>query len=510
MAGAPQVAQLTPQPPYVLALDVGSSSVRALLYDANGDVIPEAKAQRTYDSTTAEDGEVSIDPNMLVAAVTSVIDDVLRQAGPLVEQIAAVATDTFWHSLIVLDASGRPLTPVLTWADTRADAAARELGHELDVTAIHERTGATLHTSYWPAKLRWLTQSCPDVMARAAQLVSFGEYLHRQYLGRSVCSLSMASATGLFITRQQTWDTSLLDHLGLRPEILPSLGDIHDALRGLVPANAERWQVLRDVPWFPALGDGAVANVGSGCTVPERLALTVGTTSAMRAVVPAKTVTPPPGLWLYLLDAKRALLGGALSEGGNFLAWLEKTLRLPPLTEAEPVVAALQPDAHGLTILPFLTGERSPGWHGDAHATIAGIRSNTSPVELLRAGVESLAYRISTVHERLAQALLADNAVHASPIVIGSGGTLLSSPLFRQILADTLGKLLYPLREREASARGAALIALEALGILSDVAQVAPDLDPPIEPGAASGAVYHKAAERQLQLYQLLLGASAV
>ncbi|MGZ3675114.1 MAG: FGGY family carbohydrate kinase, partial [Ktedonobacterales bacterium] len=340
MAGAPQVAQLTPQPPYVLALDVGSSSVRALLYDANGDVIPEAKAQRTYDSTTAEDGEVSIDPNMLVAAVTSVIDDVLRQAGPLVEQIAAVATDTFWHSLIVLDASGRPLTPVLTWADTRADAAARELGHELDVTAIHERTGATLHTSYWPAKLRWLTQSCPDVMARAAQLVSFGEYLHRQYLGRSVCSLSMASATGLFITRQQTWDTSLLDHLGLRPEILPSLGDIHDALRGLVPANAERWQVLRDVPWFPALGDGAVANVGSGCTVPERLALTVGTTSAMRAVVPAKTVTPPPGLWLYLLDAKRALLGGALSEGGNFLAWLEKTLRLPPLTEAEPVVAA--------------------------------------------------------------------------------------------------------------------------------------------------------------------------
>ncbi|MGZ3676388.1 MAG: FGGY-family carbohydrate kinase, partial [Ktedonobacterales bacterium] len=330
------------------------------------------------------------------------------------------------------------------------------------------------------------------------------------YLGRSVCSLSMASATGLFITRQQTWDASLLDHLGLRPEVLPPLGDIHDALRGLTPAYAQRWRVLRDIPWFPALGDGAVANVGSGCTVPERLALTIGTTSAMRAVVPANTVTPPPGLWLYLLDAKRALLGGALSEGGNFLAWLEKTLRLPPLTEAEPVVAALQPDAHGLTILPFLTGERSPGWHGDAHATIAGIRSNTSPVELLRAGVESLAYRISTVHERLAQALLADNAVHASPIVIGSGGTLLSSPLFRQILADTLGKLLYPLREREASARGAALIALEALGILSDVAQVAPDLDPPIEPGAASGAVYHKAAERQLQLYQLLLGASAV
>lgn len=509
MAAASQMTQRTPLPPYVLALDVGSSSVRALLYDANGRMIPEIKAQREYDSITGDDGEVSIDPDMLVTAVTSVIDDALYQAGPLAEQIAAVATDTFWHSLIALDASDRPLTSVLTWADTRADTAARELAHELDVTAIHERTGATLHTSYWPAKLRWLTQTRPDIMAHAVQLVSFGEYLHRQFLGRSVCSLSMASATGLFVTQQQIWDTALLDHLGLRPGVLPPLGDIHDALHGLMPAYASRWPALHNIPWFPALGDGAVANVGSGCAVPERLALTVGTTSAIRVVIPVNTVTPPPGLWLYLLDAKRALLGGALSEGGNFLAWLAKTLRIPPLTEAESAAAALQPDGHGLTILPFLAGERSPGWHGDAHATIAGIQSNTSPTELLRAGIESLAYRIGTVHDRLAQALLAVNSAHASPIIVGSGGTLLSSSLFRQILADTLGIPLYPLQEREASARGAALMALEALRVVPDVTQIALDLDPPVQPDLVRGAVYSKAAGRQLQLYQLLLGASA-
>lgn len=510
MAAASEATRLRPVPPYVLALDVGSSSVRALLYDANGAAIPEVKAQRTYDAITGDDGGVSIDPYQLVAAVASVIDDTLHQAGQLTEQITAVATDTFWHSLIVLDASGRPLTSVLTWADTRAAVAAHELARELDVTAIHERTGATLHTSYWPAKLRWLTQTDPDVMTHAAQLVSFGEYLHRQFLGRSVCSLSMASATGLFITRQQTWDTVLLEHLGWRLEVLPPLGDIHDALRGLTPAYANRWPALRDIPWFPALGDGAVANVGSGCTVPERLALTVGTTSAIRAVIPANTVTPPPGLWLYLLDARRSLLGGALSEGGNFLAWLEKTLRMPPLTEAETAAAALQPDGHGLTILPFLAGERSPGWHGDAHATIAGIQSNTSPTELLRAGVESLAYRIDAVYERLAQVLATSNTAHASPLLIGSGGTLLSSLLLRQILADTLGVPLYPLREREASARGAALMALEALGIIPNVAQLTLDLDPPIQPDSARGAVYRKAAERQAQLYQLLLGASAL
>lgn len=510
MAAASQVPTLAPDPPYVLSLDVGSSSVRALLYDANGNAIPSVKAQRAYTSTTGDDGEASIDADMLVSAVTSIIDEALHQAGPLAERIAAVATDTFWHSLIVLDASDHPLTPILTWADTRADAAAHELARELDATAIHERTGAMLHTSYWPAKLRWLASAHPDVMMRAAQLVSFGEYLHRQFLGRSVCGLSMASATGLFVTRQQAWDTSLIDHLGVRPGLLPPLGDIHDALRGLAPAYADRWPALRNIPWFPALGDGAVANVGSGCTVPERMALTVGTSSAMRAVVPANSVMPPPGLWLYLLDAKRALLGGALSEGGNLFAWLEKTLRVPPLADAEVEAAALQPDSHGLTMLPFLAGERSLGWHGDAHATIAGIQSNTAPTDLLRAGIESLAYRIGVVHERLAQALVSSNALHASPVLVGSGGTLLNSPLFRQVLADALDTPLYPLREREASARGAALMALEALGVLSDVAQLAPDLDQPVQPDPARGAIYRSAVERQRHLYQLLLGASAV
>ena len=510
MAEAFPSTQRTPRPPYILALDVGSSSARAMLYDANGDAVPQIKAQRTYASTTADDGEVSIDPDTLVTIVTGTIDDVLRQAGALAGQIAAVATDTFWHSLIVLDASGHPLTPILTWADTRADAAARELARELDAEAIHQRTGATLHASYWPAKLRWLARSHPDVMAHAAQFVSFGEYLHRQLLGRSVCSLSMASGTGLLLIGQHTWDTALLAHLGISPEQLPPLGDIHDALHGLAPAYADRWQALHSVPWFPALGDGAVANVGSGCAAPERLALTVGTTSAIRALVPAGSTTPPPGLWLYLLDARRALLGGALSEGGNLLAWLEKTQRLPPLPEAEDKAAALQPDGHGLTIVPFLAGERSLGWHGDARATITGIQSNTSPVELFRAGVEALAYRIGAVYERLTEALASSEAAHAQAMVVGSGGTLLSSPLFRQVLADTLGVPLFPLREQEASARGGALVALEALGILPDIARLTPYLDPPVQPDQARGVVYRRAAQRQQQLYQLLLGASAV
>src|SRR5262249_35050967 len=157
-------------------------------------------------------------------------------------------------------------------------------------------------------------------------------------------------------------DTDWQEFLGVRAEQLPPLGDLHDSITGLNPEFAERWPALKDVPWFPAIGDGAAANVGSGCATEENWAITIGTSSAIRVVVPLDVV-PSRGLWLYLVDAQRGLLGGALSEGGNVIAWLTSTLKLPPLSEAEALVAAMSPGGHGLTVLPFISGERSPGWH---------------------------------------------------------------------------------------------------------------------------------------------------
>jgi gluconokinase len=502
VAGEGKSAATTP--PYVLALDIGTSSVRALLFDATGAAVLAAQAQRAYPLQTTTDGAVAVDADLLVAVTAEVVDEALALAGPLAHEIGAVATDTFWHSLVAVDAGGRPLTTVITWADTRPRDAAHALRAELDERAIHQRTGAMLHASYWPAKLRWLRETAPQVFAGAHEYLSFGEYLHRQLLGRSVCSLSMASGTGLLEAHARAWDHELLAALGIEPEQLPPLGDLREALRGLVPAYATRWPALRDVPWFPAIGDGATANVGSGAVSASHLALTIGTSSALRAIVPLDATFPPPGLWLYLLDAQRAVLGGALSEGGNLLAWLERTLRLPALVEAEPVVAALPPDGHGLTLLPFLAGERSPGWHDAARATIAGICTETTPAEILRAGLEALAYRIGTVFTRLTGAL-ASGGMAATPTVIGSGGAFERSAAFRQILADVLGVPLYPSREHEASARGAALLALEALGLIRDVAALPPPLDTPVQPDASRRPLYQRAAARQQQLYQLLL-----
>lgn len=509
--------------PYVLALDIGTSSVRALLFDATSADVPTVHIQRTYPLLEADDGEIAVDADMLVATTAEAIDEALAAAGPLAQHIAAVATDTFWHSLVAMDANGKPLTPVITWADTRPRDAAHELASRLDQHAIHQRTGAMLHASYWPAKLRWLQQTQPEIFASAAEYLSFGEYLHRQLLGRSVCSLCMASGTGLLRTREQVWDDELLRTLDLRQEQLPALGDLRDAVRGLAPRYSGRWPALREVPWYPALGDGAAANVGSGCTTPQRIALTVGTSSALRALVPLEDMShyslpatqgiptipasvetlPPEGLWLYLLDARRGVLGGALSEGGNLFAWMEATLRVPKLAEAEADIAKLPPAASGVTVLPYLAGERSLGWHGEARATFAGIGAKTGPYDVLQAGIEALAYRIGAVYARLARALeLPTN----TPQVIGSGGALLGSPLFQQVVADVLGVPLYPSRDSEASARGAALLALEAIGALPDVTSAPVNLAAPVQPNPARQAVYRQAAARQEELYRRMLG----
>jgi len=487
--------------PFVLGLDVGTSSTRALLFDATGATVSHVQSQRTYQLTTSDEGEVSVDADALLSVVAETIDEALKQAGELAKQIAAVATDTFWHNLLGIDESGRPVMPVITWEDTRPHSVVADLRKQLDEKATHERTGARFHASYWSAKLLWLAKQWPETFKGVTKWLSFGEYMQRKFLGKSVCSLSMASGTGLLVTRERAWDAELLKFLNVRPEQMSELGDLRDSVRGLTAEYADRWPVLRDVPWFPAIGDGASACIGSGCATSDNWSLTIGTSSAMRVVIPPEQTKPPLGLWLYLVDAKRAVLGGALSEGGNMLSWLDTVLKLPELKDAEPLIADLEPDAHGLTILPFLSGERSLGWHAEARMTISGIGRHTTPAELLRAGMESLAYRLATVYEQICGALQIEH-----PRVIGSGGALLGSSLLQSIIADTINAAIYPSRNHEASARGAALLALEAIGVIADVAQIAPALDAPTNPNAERGKRYQSGLERQKKLYQLLSG----
>jgi gluconokinase len=201
-------------------------------------------------------------------------------------------------------------------------------------------------------------------------------------------------------------------------------------------------------------------------------------------------------LWLYSVDRMRGLLGGALSEGGNLYAWMTQTLRLGPREEIERALAELAPDAHGLTVLPFLAGERSPGYHGDARATITGLSLSTRPIEILRAGLEAIAFRFALISDIL------ETAIPPPREIIASGNAILSSPAWMQIMADTFARPVIASGEEEATSRGVALLAFEKLGLLTSLNDAPAALGRVYEPDPARHAIYQRARERQRVLYE--------
>ncbi|HEX2092867.1 MAG TPA: FGGY-family carbohydrate kinase, partial [Longimicrobiaceae bacterium] len=206
----------------------------------------------------------------------------------------------------------------------------------------------------------------------------------------------------------------------------------------------------------------------------------------------------PETLWCYRLDRRRIVTGRALSNAGNAVAWLRETLRLPPALETEAALAALEPDAHGLTVLPLLLGERAPGWERWDGASLAGLTQATRPVEILRAWLEAVAYGIAGPLDALREALGGEVEV------IASGGALHASSVWAGILADVLGCRVTLAAEREASSRGAALVALERLGVVADLADAPVPEGTEYAPDPARHRRYRVARERQRRVEEAL------
>jgi gluconokinase len=267
---------------------------------------------------------------------------------------------------------------------------------------------------------------------------------------------------------------------------------------------AKRWPALADAKWFPALGDGACANVGSGAIGSSRIALTVGTSAAVRMILPRPPDQPwvvPPGLWAYRLNRQRAVLGGALSNGGNLLRWIWNTTGADRDDETTAAAAALAPDSTGLTFLPFLAGERSPGWHDDASGVIAGLTVSTRPEHIIRAGMEAVAYRLAAVYDALRPLASPEHEI------VASGGAILAMPSWLQITADALGHSLSASAPGdESTARGAALMAAVETGMLHGIEADfdATDGTSHYTPNMAHHERYLTGRDRQARLEQAL------
>jgi gluconokinase len=415
----------------VVALDVGTSSVRAVAFDESGEAEP-GDAHLAYDSLDADD-----------------LVDRCRGVLARVGEGDVLALTTFWHSLLPLDEHDRPLAPLLTWQQLDARPP------DLDPDAYHARTGAFLHPSFWPAKLQSLRGY------GAARYVSFADYLLLKLAGELRTSVSMASGTGLFDPNTLTWDAETLDALGVDPAQLPPVSD--------EPVAGVR----------PALGDGACSNVGAGCLERGRAAVMIGTSATARVVYAAAQATPRPGLFLYRLDEARFCEGGALSDGGNLLVWLQRTLRDLDTTRLAERPAA----AHGLVFLPFLGGERSLGWDASRRGAVRGLTFETTALDLAQAALEAVCYRLADVLAALGDL----------DSLVATGGGLLGNRGWVQILADVLGRPIELSGVAEGSARGAAVVALERAGMIVPVAATVGV----VEPREGRSEIHRAAREEQ-------------
>ena len=443
----------------VLAIDIGSSSTRTALFDQSGRRLALTTASEHYSIRYTSDGGADLSPLILRRAAKHCISVTLRNwrdsrtLGRI--PISAVGGSAFWHGLLGLDRQGRPITPVFTWADSRAAADATTLRKKISEKKVHARTGCMLRAIFWPAKLLWLGRTQPKTFRRVAVWVSPVDWIFQELFSLTGTSASMASATGLYNLRQRDWDDELCAICGIDArKLAPILDGAKDAPPG-------RRHDLAHARIFPAIGDGAAGNLGSGADQPGIVAVNVGTSAAVRMVQTTRESAKtrlPFGLFRYVVDSGRVVMGGAVSNAGNLREWCLRELRLAQGSAVENRIfnrAAAAKDV--LTVLPFWVNERAPTWPEQQHGLIDGLSQATTATQMIRAITCSVFYRLADILD------LMEGSTQRYRRIIVSGGILQSSAEIR-LLADAIGRDVRVAREAEASLRGAAIHAWRELG----------------------------------------------
>lgn len=480
----------------VLTLDIGTSSVRAMLFDACGREILGSEAQVKYAQTTSRDGGVETDPDALLKHTVASIEKLLRATPKRdLSRIAAIGVSCFWHSLLGLDENRDAVTPLYSWADTRSHEQAAAMKSHFDEDEYHTRTGCFLHSSFWPAKLMWLHGSNPELFGKVKTWVGFGEYVILKLTGVLAQSRSMASATGLFNSRDNVWDADIMKsvHVGLAA-LLP-VDKADRTINEVAPEYRKRLAPIASLPWTLPFGDGACSNIGSGAFEPSRLAINIGTSGALRAATSSNKAVK--GLFRYGLDYDTNIVGGALANGGNAYAWMRQNLDLNAGSLKQ--IARMAPDSHGLTVLPFWAGERSPGWHSGAKASIIGLNLHSSAAEIARAALESIAYTLDSIRIPLQE------HYPEAKVIVASGGALSSDPQWMQIMADVFGTPVVQSTVSEATSRGAALLASRKVGLIKNLSESSGVLGRRFLPHPERHKIYRKAIDRYSTMYQVLI-----
>lgn len=453
---------LTPVPPdrVVVGLDVGTTGVKAAAFGLDSAWC--RLARREHPLLHPAPGHRVQDPDGILAASADVLRECLDACGSA--EVLAVSLSAGMHGLVGFGADRRPITPLVTWADSRSVAEARELQESGLGADLHVRTGVPVHPMTPLTKLIWFSRHDPETWQAARWWGGLKDLLVLWLTGSLATELSSASGTGLLDLTSGTWSPTALDLCGLVPDRLPPI-EPTTAVLPLAPAAARQVGLAAGTPVVLGAADGPLANVGTGALAPGVAGLSLGTSGAVRLAVDRPRVDPGRGLFCLALTGSLWVVGGATSNGAAVLRWAGDTL-VPDARaagDAEAVdVAALELAAtvpagsDGLVMLPYLLPERAPLWDPALSGAYVGLRRHHARGHLVRAAVEGVCMQMRLVLDEL-------DAVVPVTSVRATGGAF-AERLWRDVLAAMLDRPLVVVGGAEGTALGAAALGLYALG----------------------------------------------
>lgn len=462
---------------WILSVDVGTSSVKATIFNGKAELIAEQSCG--YPLVQPQPGWVEQDPREVLQAFEKAIQKVILQTS---QRPKVIVLSTAMHALMGLDDQENPLTRFLTWADQRAEDLAMNLRADQKGLEIYKRTGTPIHAMSPLLKLAWFRECRPELFAQVKRWVDLKSYLLHELVGKWVIDESLASATGLFNLETRTWDEKALAWCGVNPIQLPRLVKTTECV-GVVPTDlAQRLGIPENTKVIAGASDGALANLGVGAVVPGSVALSIGTSGAARQVVKQPRLDPQGRLFCYVVDGEHYIIGGPINNGGIVLRWLESLLAPEPREGQELVsdpaqtlkfyqslnkeAAAISPGSEGLFCIPYLTGERAPLWREDVSGSFWGLRLNHTRGHMMRAVLEGICYQLNSVVKLL-------EGLAGPALEIRATGGFTESKAWAEILTDILGNPLGIPKHTQGTALGGAFLAWYALGQLESLEECA-------------------------------------
>lgn len=463
---------------YVIAVDIGTTSTKSVLFTLTGERVTQHLIGYPLNTPVPQAAEQ--DPDAIYQAILQSVKWLTTAINP--SEILCLSFSTAMHSLIAVDREGKLLTQSITWADNRSAQWANHLKQDPFGHALYHRTGTPIHPMSPLVKLIWLRNEHPELFERSAKFISIKEYILYRLFQQYIVDYSIAAATGLLNLKELSWDPEALKIAGITEDRLSKLVPTTHVVSGMNQTVAKEMGILANTPIVVGASDGVLANLSVGAIVPGVVAVSLGTSGAIRAVIDRPQTDVQERLFCYPLTEAYWVIGGAVNNGGIILRWLLNCLGTEEIAIAQQtgqdpydlsidLAQTVSPGAEGLIFYPYLAGERSPLWNPNASGSFMGLTLRHTKAHLIRAVLEGIIFNLYLVGRALQEKTGQITTIQAT-------GGLMSSPFFRQLLADVFQCEIQVPETYESAGLGAAVLGLYALGYLSDLKAVSQMIGP--------------------------------